>query len=392
MFHLWKDDIPQTRSCSDAKILSTYCIYENARTITSPNLKTCNMVEPAQRLICPLYNDEFHNVLGASVDGAFATSKIQAEICPARFSSSANNSSVSSSLREEWNTLDQNIVNNQDINPTKGKMYLYPRQASILTGVVKQLGEELFEAEQRHLTVCQTGFDGGHTTALFLEASPYTTIHAFDKLDRKYHQPAIDQLKDRYGTDRLVTYNGEPCYALNKTLWPFPKNESDVQCDFLHGASRCPTDNIALVKRSPCGVILTSTAMSSLRDPTVYFGSDKGHWATLRQQECIRDIKCFEEDSSTGDDGQEIASSFKFCMAVTTGNCQEYGKSKRGLTDEQCETKIAEITERIQMSYLCPAHETPIPAFQAAPKHKARMVKKRSVVNKNWAKQVSVAA
>ena len=107
MFNLLEDNIPEERSCSDAKILPTYCIYESSRTITAPNLKTCNMVEPGQRLICPLYSESFENQLGSVVDNAFYRSQqIQSKPCPDHHGMRSN-SMLNSNRQKGWNTFAQ---------------------------------------------------------------------------------------------------------------------------------------------------------------------------------------------------------------------------------------------------------------------------------------------
>jgi hypothetical protein len=105
MFNLLQDDIPEERSCSDANILPTYCIYESSRTITAPNLKTCNMVEPGQRLICPLYSESFEKQLGSVVDNAFYRSQqTQSKPCPSH-PEMRSNSTLNSNFLKVGNAL-----------------------------------------------------------------------------------------------------------------------------------------------------------------------------------------------------------------------------------------------------------------------------------------------
>ena len=123
---------------------------------------------------------------------------------------------------------------------------------------------------------------------------------------------------------RFSYVKGDSCETVPKYL-----STRNHNCDVLHGSSLCPTDNIDLVYGSPCGVILTSTAMSSLSDPAVYFGP-QAQWRRLRDEGCINDITCFTEGTSVlerdflfAPKGREVSHSF--CFAVTTGKCQKYG-------------------------------------------------------------------
>ena len=91
-------------------------------------------------------------------------------------------------------------------------------------------------------------------------------------------------------------------------------------------SSVCKTDNIDLITKTRGGSILTSTAMDSLEDPSVYFGKD-AQWSTLQKNDCITNTICFgEEERILSADlflakGQEQTISHKFCFAVSTGAC-----------------------------------------------------------------------
>ena len=94
----------------------------------------------------------------------------------------------------------------------------------------------------------------------------------------------------------------------------------------------CRTDNIDLIHKSGAGVTLTSTAMKSLEDRSVYFGKT-AQWGTLHKQSCIDKIACFQDEEVMIDQilnlvrkglEQEIREhkiTHKFCFAVNTGAC-----------------------------------------------------------------------
>ena len=133
--------------------------------------------------------------------------------------------------------------------------------------------------------VCETGYGSGHSAALFLSSAPNVELVTFDKFDRPYQTATFSALRSLYGK-RLSRVVGDSCITVK---------QYKKQCDFLHGSSLCQTDNIDLIAKSASGVTLTSTAMSSLTDKSVYFGKG-AQWASLRKGGCIEDIACFGEE------------------------------------------------------------------------------------------------
>jgi hypothetical protein len=268
-----------------------------------------------------------------------------------------------------------------------------------MSGLVEEFGRELHTRENRSLVVCETSFGAGHSAALFLDTSPYTKVHSFDSFNQPQQQLGVNELKKRYGSDRLVIHPGKSWQTVVNHLIPVKRNESDVQCDFLHSTSWHPSDSIDLVKRSPCGVILTSKVMRTLLEVAAYFGP-KAQWTKLRSEGCIRDITCFEEDPAptvedlsnyTGKSSKSTGTGSKFCMAVTTGACQEFGRQSKGLTDKECDTQMAEISQRIQLNFLCPAYVTSTPHVIASGKKTTRQgmqTKKAMLANKKWAQHI----
>ena len=187
-------------------------------------------------------------------------------------------------------------------------------------------------------------FGSGHSAALFLEASPLVDVISFDRFDRPYQLPVVARLRRRH-PGRHTAIRGDSC----ATVPAF-----GGRCDFLHGSSLCPTDNLDLVGIVGCEIQLTTTAMRTLRHPKVYFGGPRAQWSVLRAAGCVRDIRCFDEapltpgmDSRTpqlfhGRTSESGASGTNgvgrlgtvpqaFCVAVTTGVCTgRTGTSARG--------------------------------------------------------------
>ena len=256
-------------------------------------------------------------------------------------------------LIESWNMI-ENITALYPGSEVSGGIFLYPRQAIVLSYLLqKEITSQVRRMDKKDpFRVCETGFGSGHSAALFLSASPEVEVVrstcymllslesasdisapfqvSFDLFNRPYQHASATAINS-YFNNRLKQVIGNSCDKLK--LY-------SSRCDFLHGSSLCETDNIDLIHGSGPGVTLTSTAMNSLGDSSVYFGkrpkwaakqhgSEDAQWATLRNQGCIKNITCFEEESRTLNSnlrlarGKEQTVSHKFCIAINTGKCSK---------------------------------------------------------------------
>lgn len=325
---------------------------------------TCNLAESDQSFLCPTSAKDFQAALATDVTAFFGTEQVEAHACP---DASWSNSPVKDSIQQLWKMIDTQV----SLHPSarvSGGIFLYPRQTSLLISLVELLAEVTQAKEGRSLTLCETGFGAGHSAAMFLEASPSISVYSFDKFDRPYQEEIASKLETFY-PGRMKHVKGDSCLTVPDNLAPGGDTGSGVRCDVLHGSSLCKTDNIDLVERSPCGVLLTTTAMNSLTDDVVYFGPN-GQWTNLKSRNCITDVTCFsEEERVLGKDyifnknGATI--SHKFCIAVTTGNCQRHtarGKAI-GLQEAACERDFASITKNhLRLSQICKAHQVSVPS------------------------------
>ena len=236
-----------------------------------------------------------------------------------------------------WKDI-QGIISKYPKSPISGGIFLYSRQQILLKFMVKILSHRIHEQYGRRMRFCETGFGSGHSSSLILSSIDNVDVISFDKFDRPYQIPIANMLSEQY-PGRFLRIEGDSCKTVPKYLSSHFTNSSSnvnnitnhghgdkIQCDFLHGSSLCPTDNIDLVTYSPPGVILTSTAMNSLSEKAVYFGPN-AQWRKLRNDGCIQNITCFEEDEIQlsqnyvfNKAGGKI--SHRHCMAISTGKCQ----------------------------------------------------------------------
>ena len=297
-------------------------------------------------------------------------------ICDKSSNASTSGGIIGESVFRHWNYIDTTIEKDFPLAKVSGGIFLYPRQASILTHLIKRIHTGLKD-RRKMITICETGYGSGHSMVLFQEASisvgPVRVV-SFDKFDRPYQLPiwhhfnetisaSSSHLQER-GYSNKKTFDsvmGDSCKTVPKYLPSF-------QCDILHGSSLCPTDNIDLVENSPCGVLLTSTAMNSLNDRQVYFGPN-AQWRKLRQRDCISNIICFQEDDILDLQRDFIfakrgsTQTGKFCIAITTGKCQ---KDKVDIlndydTIERCTAEINQLVTQLDLNETCPQHQIEAP-------------------------------
>ena len=292
------------------------------------------------------------------------------DICGSVNASSTNGGIIGESVYRHWNMIDE--ITHQEYPDAKvsGGIFLYPRQASILTHLIRRMHAGRTE-HQKTITICETGYGSGHSMALFQDASssigPIRVV-SFDKFDRPYQLPIWHRLNKTMSGNKLQdTDNSNKKsfdYVKGNSCKTVPKHLPSFQCDILHGSSLCPTDNIDLVENSPCGVLMTSTAMISLKDRQVYFGKN-AQWRKLRERNCISNIVCFREDGTVDLKRDFVfakkgsAPTGEFCVAVTTGRCQ------RGRADSEispkCLAEVEQLLKHLDLNDTCPMHQIEMP-------------------------------
>jgi hypothetical protein len=292
-------------------------------------------------------------------------------------------------MQKQWNYIDKTIEQNYNTSRVSGGIFLYPRQVSILSDVICLIQKEL-QKMNKGMTICETGFGSGHSMAMFQSivwacgndftllpplhdrnnapsAHPVNII-SFDKFDRPYQEPIwyyLNQTGALRSSQPIQNQYipGNSCRTIPQHLSP-SQGSKPVHCDILHGSSLCKTDNIDLVEHSPCGVLLTSTAMNELTDRSVYFGP-QAQWRNLRDRGCITDIVCFQEDDNQL---KTLSQDFvfakrgsnytgAFCMAMTTGKCQNDDQHQTNL----CNTGMHHILSKIRLNHFCPKFQVPVP-------------------------------
>jgi len=250
--------------------------------------------------------------------------------------------------------------------------------------LVSLLADCMPQTENRSLAVCEMGFGAGHLAAMFLKASPGVNLRLFDMFDRPHQLPVVEKLKKSFPDHNVLHCPGNSCKTVPKFLVPVSRSPrafpNDLHCDVPHGSSLCKTDNINLVEKSPCGVLLTIAAMDSSEDNAVHFGPN-GQWMRLREKGCMCDIACFQEEERQLDrsfifNSNGATARHKFCFAVTAGKCQTFG-TQTGLPEMACERGLASFTrQELRLGALCERWQVHIPRVNIDHQKKATVPSK----------------
>jgi len=322
-FNIFRDSISTTRNCIDAKIPIDFCPCTSERIDLNPNFYVGHS---EKKLTHPELEYDL-NSTKFRAKRSFGVSKSTVHERPSiHYKDTSSTLDCKSNLSIEA-YIDKTVLDligeismsyktlgkNKQIN-------LHPLQSVLLTHIVQQ---EAFTKKSKNFRVCQTGFDSGEASALFLLASMNVQVVVFDSFSEPLQSASFLAIQQVFGMDRLMRVVGDSC----KTLLKFEK-----RCDFLHRSisSGCQSDSINLIKMSAAGTTLTSAATESLSNNDTYFGPNS-QWGTLFKLNCISHMKCFHEGYKNNLTSNELSSnsSHYFCIALNTGVCSEVNWSTR---------------------------------------------------------------
>ena len=185
-----------------------------------------------------------------------------------------------------WAALDRVVSahNRNTSKPSKlsGGIFLYEAQAAqaiqLLQAIIKRKGAA---------TVCETGFNAGHSTLLFL-ALPNTTVVTFDTFERGHQRAALRYIRHDLGLDsRLHVGVGDTRH----TVRSFAEAHRRVRCDLAHPSvpKREHSDMLALqaMSRIPRALVMP-TALG--KQSEVY--GPAGSWEDALRNGVIRNSTC----------------------------------------------------------------------------------------------------
>ena len=111
-------------------------------------------------------------------------------------------------------------------NSFTGNISLNPEQMRLLINLVRKLAE--LKPAESSITVCETGFNGGHSAVLYLESDPRVRYIGFDIGIYGSAKPAAQFIADQYGPSRVSLIWGDS----SKTVPSFIQASLNV-CDLI---------------------------------------------------------------------------------------------------------------------------------------------------------------
>ena len=185
-----------------------------------------------------------------------------------------------------WAALDRVVSAYQRnaTNPSQlsGGIFLYEAQAAqaiqLLQTVIDRRGAA---------TVCETGFNAGHSALLFL-ALPNTTVVTFDTFERGYQRAALHYIRHDLGLRSRLRFSvGDTAHTVRN----FAQAHPHMRCDLAHPSvpKRERSDMLALRAMSHVpGAYVMPTA---LHQQGVLYGST-GLWEDALRSGVIKNSTC----------------------------------------------------------------------------------------------------
>lgn len=349
-FNLLESLIPKDRTCRDAKLDPHLCREKT----TSANFGTCNMLDKDQEKFCPEYQKKPKTVW---IPTGFKQSAIRANLRAVgtkEHNNPCGNFTKAPGIERDWDWIGNTLQTKYPKDHISEGIFLYDRQAVVLGQLVRHISDLI----DRKITICETGFGSGHSLSLFLNSVGQNAhLISFDKFERPHQLPIWEHLNETYSQNHRLEYVvGDPCQTIPQYLSSSKGDPGKIQCDVLYGSGSCPSDNIELVKNSPCGAVLTSKAVPK-DNKSVYFGP-KRQWTILRDRGCITNPICFKEDTLDAEKGRAVVKKNKsiFCLAITTGKCQEtlFSTSELSCNKNDIVASIQRVGTRLLLE--CPEH------------------------------------
>ena len=211
-----------------------------------------------------------------------------------------------------WGALDRFLSQHMDhdkhtrasTDQLSGGMFLYEKQAARAMLLVHSI-------LRRHgsATVCETGFNAGHSALLFLTL-PNTTVVTFDTFEQSYQRAALDYMRRELGlssrlSSRLHAVAGDTL----RTVPGFAAANPHIRCDLSHPSvpRREHHDILSLYAMSRAQALVMPTALGS---NSVVYGSG-GSWKAA-----LRDGLIWRSQCGAAMEARTVHSQYRFAQAL----------------------------------------------------------------------------
>jgi hypothetical protein len=130
----------------------------------------------------------------------------------------------------------QDFPNQTSVFENQGHIYDVPEQVVYYSAVAR--------SRSNITTICETGFNAGHSAIVWLFSNPNATLHSFDMGVMPYSEKCVDLVRSLFG-ERFVYHKGNSRELLT------PSNMNGAVCDLLSvdGDHSDPYSDIRLGKK-----------------------------------------------------------------------------------------------------------------------------------------------
>jgi hypothetical protein len=177
-----------------------------------------------------------------------------------------------------------------------GGAYMFEQSSNALYLIAQMLHGVDSSQPASSVTVCETGFEIGHSALAFLHASPSTRVVSFDMMDTKYKKDCEAWLQQTYGKDRIEVIPGNTADSVPQYLKDNPK----LQCGVVFpDEGHDWRDEVRTAKlfqpHATCQTLVIldwGSDVSVMSGGTVNSERDQ-RWTLLEDEGIIREIGCF---------------------------------------------------------------------------------------------------
>eukprot|EP01062_Namystynia_karyoxenos_P062693 TRINITY_DN55562_c0_g1_i1.p1 TRINITY_DN55562_c0_g1~~TRINITY_DN55562_c0_g1_i1.p1 ORF type:complete len:433 (+),score=129.25 TRINITY_DN55562_c0_g1_i1:90-1301(+) len=181
-------------------------------------------------------------------------------------------------------------------------------------------------------TLCETGFNAGHSAVTFLLAQPRLTMHSFDLFIQAYSESALAFVRAVFGAARMHLHAGDSAKSLAAQ-----HAQGQLRCDVLsvdgaHSYKACLGDVQGL------GKLLARDNTPILMDDTAEGFEMKGGpaevWRKLKRERRLRQTRCVPLGVVTQWKRGSRPKPRGFCIGAVNRNLAPFGEDGSGSADE----------------------------------------------------------
>jgi predicted O-methyltransferase YrrM len=203
---------------------------------------------------------------------------------------------------------------------TYGGAYMFEQSSNALYLIAQMLHGVTASSSPSVVTVCETGFEIGHSALAFLHASPSTRVVSFDMMDTQYKLDCAAWLQQTYGKERVQVVAGNTADSVPQYL----RDNPQLQCGVVFpDEGHDWRDEVRTAKlfhpHATCQTIIVldwGSDVSVMSGGVVNAERDQ-RWRLLEEEGIIREIGCFSGRKTFSSDHRwwnRLNTQIQFCV------------------------------------------------------------------------------